>query len=162
MEVITGVAWENTFNGNDTLNGGSDRDTLKGGNGDDSLTGGRGRDSFHFDRLEGGRDVIAEFNRRSDVVSVSDVITDFNPRSDLISVSRSGFGGGLNRGRLDDAEFISVSSLNNLDDNFSLGFAYSRSDGILVYVDQENDIPLTLVAVLENEPRLKSGNIRVS
>jgi Ca2+-binding RTX toxin-like protein len=134
------------LNGNDTLIGGSDRDTLKGGNGDDSLTGDRGRDSFRFNSLEDGIDVI----------------TDFSSQFDLISVSRSGFGGGLSRGTLDDAEFISVSSLDNLDDNFSLGFAYNRDEGILAYVDQNNDIPLTQIAVLEDQPRLQSSNIKVS
>ncbi|ELR98770.1 pre-peptidase C-terminal domain-containing protein [Gloeocapsa sp. PCC 73106] len=133
------------LNGDDTLDGGRGRDTLNGGNGDDSLTGGRSRDSFHFEEIEAGTDVITDFRT-----------------SDLISVSRSGFGGSLSRGTLDDAAFTSVSSLDDLDDDFTLGFVYSRREGILAYLDQTNDIPLTEIAVLQGEPRLNSDNIRIS
>lgn len=56
--------------GNDRLDGGQGNDSISGGNGNDTLTGGAGRDFFSIS-LTGGADVITDFNRSEDLISLS-------------------------------------------------------------------------------------------
>lgn len=158
--------------GNDLLQGGPGDDTLRGGSGNDTLEGGRGRDLLFGgpgnailiggrgnDTLVGGpgRDRFQFDNPRERV----DTITDFNPAADFITVSRRGFGNDLSRGFLPEEQFLSVSRFTQLDDSFDLGFIYAESIGRLAFIDRENDIPLTQLAVLRNEPELTVSNIIV-
>ncbi|TVQ45896.1 MAG: DUF4347 domain-containing protein [Gloeocapsa sp. DLM2.Bin57] len=158
--------------GNDLLEGGPGDDTLRGGLGNDTLEGGRGRDLLFGgpgnailiggpgnDTLVGGpgRDRFQFNNYREGV----DTIADFNPRADFITVSRRGFGNDLSRGFLPEEQFLSVSRFTQLDDSFDLGFIYAESIGRLAFIDRENNIPLTQLAVLRNEPDLTASNIIV-
>lgn len=56
--------------GNDILNGGQGNDSIGGGNGNDTMTGGAGSDFFAIS-LNGGADVITDFNRDEDSIFLS-------------------------------------------------------------------------------------------
>jgi hypothetical protein len=69
-------------NGKDMLIGGDGNDTLLGGNGEDilicgagknSLSGGRGRDMYVFQQVEGGENIVADFNVRQDVIDLREI-----------------------------------------------------------------------------------------
>ncbi|MBP1805045.1 type I secretion C-terminal target domain-containing protein [Rubellimicrobium aerolatum] len=88
---ITGNGSSNLLkgmDGRDILIGGAGDDRLQGGPGKDSLTGGAGDDAFLFLRPSEGGDVITDF--RDD---------------DLFRIDASGFGAGLDEGRLPASEF---------------------------------------------------------
>lgn len=74
--------------GNDTLRGGNGRDILFGGLGDDTLWGGAGADSFHFGRLEGGGNTIADFNTAEDQIILDDGVS--VTRTKVQDVNRDG------------------------------------------------------------------------
>ncbi len=84
-DTLIGNAVANTLNGgggadvldggagNDTLIGGGGNDRLTGGIGNDVLTGGTGSDIFVFGN-DGGTDVIADFTRKQDKISLSGIV----------------------------------------------------------------------------------------
>ena len=131
--------------GRDRLLGGDDSDYLIGGFGDDLLEGGRGRDRFLFGNIRGGLDNIV----------------DFNPDADFIEISSVGFGGGLENGFLNEAQLLKIPTLDDLTSNFQLGLVYGTSDGNLAYIDTEQGIELTQIAVLQGSPDLNAVNIEI-
>ncbi|ELR98562.1 choice-of-anchor Q domain-containing protein [Gloeocapsa sp. PCC 73106] len=147
-DLLVGSDLDDTIEGlrgRDTLTGGRGNDVLVGGRGRDIITGGRGRDEFQFERIRDRRDLI----------------TDFNPDADLITVSIRGFGNSLSRGILAEDQFIIVSDFEELEDSFSLGFVYATDARRLAYIDTEEDISLTQIAILRNQPELENSNIMV-
>ena len=156
-DTIEGLGGNDTLrglNGDDRLDGGFDDDLLQGGPGNDTLVGGVGNDT-----LVGGtgRDRFQFNNHREGV----DTITDFNPRADLITVSSGGFGNGLAVGVLPDEQFLRVSRFTQIDDNFDLGFIYAENISRLAFIDRQNNIGLTELAVLRNQPDLTASQIIV-
>nr|WP_255347801.1 calcium-binding protein [Gloeocapsa sp. PCC 73106] len=134
--------------GNDTLDGGRGIDRLFGGDGNDilvggqkndELTGGAGRDRFQFNNVNHGVDEIV----------------DFDPMADFILLSESSFG------TLTRDEFITIPNLDDLDNNFRRGVVYATRDGDLAFIDRENDIELTQLAILQGAPELAFQNIQV-
>ncbi|ELR98279.1 DUF4347 domain-containing protein [Gloeocapsa sp. PCC 73106] len=126
--------------GDDRLTGAGGDDTLLGGFGDDSLSGGKGRDRFRFTNLRHGVDTI----------------TDFDLDRDFIQLSDSGFEG-LN----DEVQLLTIPSLDDFEGDFSLGLVYGTSDGSLAYINTQQEIELTQIAILSDAPELTSGNIEI-
>ncbi|MEH2197998.1 MAG: hypothetical protein V7K82_07220 [Nostoc sp.] len=108
---ISGTAYDDNIvgnNGNDTLSGGT------GGN--DILTGGDGNDTFAFN-------IYGQGLTRVD---------DFNATNELIQVSKTGFGGGLLIGSLQNSQFtIGTSAITNEE-----RFIYNSATGGLFF-DQD-------------------------
>lgn len=129
----------------DRLLGNGGDDTLIGGFADDLLSGGEGEDIFQFDSIRHGVDTIV----------------DFTPDDDLISISSRGFLGGLDTGFLSEENFLILSNGESLDSDYSLGFVYSTEDGSLGYIDRENQIDLTEIAILSGIPTLEAVNIQI-
>jgi Ca2+-binding RTX toxin-like protein len=114
----TGNGLANWLAGNsaaNTLNGGLGADTVTGGGGNDVLIGGAGGDRFLFSGLSDGTDVVQDFQRGAD----------------LITIDASGFGGGLRAGAL-AATMIVVSS-NPVATLGTAQFLYDRDDGRLFF-----------------------------
>ncbi|MCX7377389.1 MAG: calcium-binding protein [Alphaproteobacteria bacterium] len=99
----------------DTLTGGNGIDTLTGGGGDDTLAGGPGRDT-----LTGG--VGSDVFAYSLEIDVGDLIMDFTRGLDRLSISAAGFGGGL------------VAGMNlALEGRFTAGSAPTQGGGQFLY-----------------------------
>jgi Ca2+-binding RTX toxin-like protein len=72
-------------NGSDNLDGGDGNDSLRGGSGNDVLTGGTGSDQFWLESSsENGIDLITDFMRGQDLLSVEGDSYNFASANDLI------------------------------------------------------------------------------
>lgn len=112
---------------------------------DDVLEAGTGGDRFVFNSVNHGVDTIV----------------DFSSDEDLIVVSQSSFGDSLELGLLDSSYLVTIPDLNQLDPNFDVGFVYVENEGSLSYINRSNDLDLTEIAILLEQPSLSSNNLEV-
>ncbi|MEZ5903352.1 MAG: peroxidase family protein [Alphaproteobacteria bacterium] len=78
---------DNVLNGTeqgDLLIGFDGDDRLNGSAGQDTLYGGAGNDTFVFDTIEGGMDIIRDFDIHHDFIDIHNLLDQFDPLVDLL------------------------------------------------------------------------------
>ncbi len=145
--------------GNDTLRGAEGDDLLQGGQGNDLLDGGQGKDTLAggagADTMVGGSGSdVFRFNSPGDA---GDLIGDFATGDDQIRISASGFGGGLEPGRL---------GIDRFTEDFPSApwgqFIYAKDTGALSWdPDGGGAATATTIAIFANSPGIAAGDIVV-
>ncbi len=130
------------FGGTDQLTGNEGNDSLYGGSGKDTLTGGIDDDQFYFSALTG----------------LGDVITDFGVGADLLYIKGSAFGGGLEAGMLDAAQF-KVGFNNKAGDRNDRFIFNAGTDTLWFDADGTGKKAAVLLATFSNGVTLDAGDI---